>query len=227
MVEILRVLYDDVKRPDDKVILSKGHGCLALYAILADKGLIPVEELDRFCHKDGMLGGHPAPHIPGVHCHTGALGHGLSIACGMAIAAKIRKQDHRIFIICGDGETNEGSVWEAAMCASKHKLDNLTVIVDYNKIQSSGFVEDIQPLEPLGDKWRAFGFSTYECDGHDTNKLCEELKFRALNVPQCIITNTIKGKGISFAENNPMWHYKGNLTDEQLSEMGAALEQTA
>lgn len=222
VVEILRVLYDDVKRPDDKVILSKGHGCLALYAILVDKGLIPIEELDRFCHKDGMLGGHPAPHIPGVHCHTGTLGHGLSIAVGMALAAKIRKQSHRIFVICGDGEIQEGSIWEACMSAAKYKLDNLTLIIDHNKLQSAGFVDDIQPLGNLADKFKAFGFWTEQCDGHDI----EAVKFTingCVDQPLCIIANTIKGKGISFAENNPAFHYKGNIDEKLMTEMEEAL----
>lgn len=230
LIEIMRVLYDDVakhgmkeKKDRDRIILSKGHGVLAQVVLLADKGYLPLNALDSFCKKEGIIGGHPSPdHLPGVECHTGALGHGLSIGIGMAIAAKIKKQSHRIFVICGDGECNEGSIWEAAMSASKHKLDNLTVIIDYNKIQSSGRVEDIQPLEPFADKWRAFGFSTYECDGHDVGRLRVELEQR-YSKPNCIIAHTVKSRGIKFAEGNPLWHYKSNLTDEQLNEMEDAL----
>jgi len=223
LVEILRVLYDDIKKTKDKVILSKGHGCLALYAILVDKGLIPIEELDRFCQKDGMLGGHPAPHIPGVECHTGALGHGLGIGVGMAIAAKIRKKSCRIFVIVGDGECNEGSIWEAAMSASKYKLNNLTVIVDRNGLQSAGFTEIIQPMESMKAKWEAFGFNCYECNGHDVEKLKSELSVhyqRSL----CIIANTVKGYGISYLENNKDKHYLSKLTEEYFTKMETALE---
>lgn len=246
LIEIMRVLYDDVakydpknpKWPDrDRIILSKGHGCIAQYVLMADKGFFSLEELDRFCRKDSILGGHPSKDkIPGIECDTGALGHGLSIACGMAIAAKIRKQNHRIFVIMGDGEINEGSVWEAAMCASKHKLDNLTVIIDYNKIQSSGFVDQVQPLEPLADKWESFGWNTLSMDGHNIKALHEALASKNENTdpwfkeiswkddsPRCLIAHTIKGKGISFAENDPMWHHKSNITEEQFKAMEAEL----
>lgn len=234
LIEIMRVLYDDIAKHDprnpgwlkrDRIILSKGHGCIAQYVLLADKGYFPLEELDRFCRKDGILGGHPSPHIPGVECHTGALGHGLGIGVGMALSAKMRGQNHRVFVVMGDGEINEGSVWESAMCAAKHKLDNLTVIIDYNKIQSAGFVRDIQPLEPLTDKWEAFGFRTTEVAGHE----CEALKWKLhdasySNMPRCIIAHTVKGKGIPFAENEPSWHHKSNITPEQFAALHGALE---
>ena len=234
LIEIMRVLYDDIANYDpqnlkwegrDRILLSKGHGVLAQAVCLADKGFFPLEWLDSFCHKDGHIGGHPSPdHMPGVECHTGALGHGLSIGVGMALAAKIRKQPQRIFVIVGDGECNEGSIWEALMSASKHKLDNLTVIVDYNKLQSSGFVKDVQPLEPLIDKFRAFGVQCYQCDGHDIDVLKKELEMR-YNSPNCIIANTVKSKGIFFAEGNPLWHYKSNLTDEDFDKMEKALDE--
>jgi len=232
LIEIMRVLYDDICKQNkanpkmadrDRIILSKGHGAIAQYVLLADKGFFPIEELDRFCRKDGILGGHPSPEIPGIECHTGALGHGLSIGIGMALAAKIKKQSHRIFVIMGDGEINEGSVWEAAMSASKHKLDNLTVIIDYNRIQSAGFVEDIQPLEPLGAKWRSFGWAWASVDGHDIDALKRYLLSPATGEPTCIIANTIKVKGISFAENDPNWHHKSNITEEQFREMELSL----
>src|SRR6266851_9895871 len=181
LIELLRVLYDDVLRfrpgepawlSRDRMILSKGHGCIALYVILADKGFFPIETLDTFCHRNSILGGHPeATKIPGVEASTGALGHGLSIGVGMALAARIQKRNSRVFVVMGDGEINEGSVWEAAMCAGKHKLSKLTAIIDYNKIQSAGFTRDIQDLEPLVDKWRAFGFAATDVDGHDVRAL--------------------------------------------------------
>ena len=236
LIEILRVLYDDVLRfrpsepkwPDrDRMILSKGHGCLALYVMLVDKGFIDAEALDTFCRRDSILGGHPeAGKIPGVEASTGALGHGLSVGLGMALAVRAQKRDSRVFVVMGDGEINEGSVWEAAMCASKHRLANLTAIIDYNKIQSAGPTREIQDLEPLADKWRAFGFVPREIDGHDVGAL--RTVFRQLPLaadkPSAIICHTVKGKGIPFAENDPNWHHKAKLSADTVSQMYGALE---
>jgi transketolase len=168
IMEILRVLYDSFlkynpKSPDwddrDRFILSKGHGCLALYSILADKGFFSLDELKTFCKFDSILGGHPERgKVPGVEASTGALGHGLPIGVGIAISAKLKNNNYRVVVVTGDGEINEGSIWESALSASKHKLTNLTVIVDYNKIQSYGTTKEVLDLEPLVDKWRAFGF---------------------------------------------------------------------
>lgn len=234
LIEILRVLYDDILRtraaePDwderDRFILSKGHGCLALYAILADKGFFGEDELEKFCHKDSFLGGHPeAGKIPGVEASTGALGHGLSIGLGMALAARIRGRDTRVAVVMGDGEINEGSVWEAAMCAAKHRLSNLIAVVDYNKIQSYSFTSEVQPLEPLADKWRAFGFETVEVDGHDVAALRAAFAVIPEGRPLAVIAHTVKGKGIPVAENDPAWHHKNKLTAEQITGMYAALE---
>jgi transketolase len=236
LVEILRVLYDDVLsvRPDephwpgrDRMILSKGHGCLALYALLADKGFIPVEALDGFCRKDSILGGHPeAGKIPGVEASTGSLGHGLSIGVGMALAARMQRRDSRIYVVLGDGEIDEGSVWEAAMCAGKHRLPHLTAIVDYNKIQSAGPTREIQDLEPLLDKWRAFNFATAEIDGHDVEglrRLFHRLPL-AGDRPSAIICHTVKGKGVAFAENDPNWHHKARIEADLVARLYAALE---
>jgi transketolase len=236
LIEILRVLYDDVLRfrpsepkwPDrDRMILSKGHGCLALYAMLADKGFIGADSLDTFCQRDSILGGHPeAGKVPGVEASTGALGHGLSVGLGMALAVRAQKRDSRVFVVMGDGEINEGSVWEAAMCAGKHRVSHLTAIIDYNKIQSAGPTREIQDLEPLADKWRAFGFAAKEVDGHDVNAL--RSVFRALPFgperPSAIICHTVKGKGIPFAENDPNWHHKAKLSSETVAQMYGALE---
>lgn len=236
LVEIMRVLYDDVLRyrPDDpkwsgrdRMILSKGHGCLAQYVLLADKGFIPLETIDTFCHRDSILGGHPeSAKIPGVEASTGALGHGLSIGVGMALAARMARRDSRVFVVMGDGEINEGSVWEAALCAGKHRLSGLTAMIDYNKIQSAGTTREIQDLEPLADKWRAFGFAVAEVDGHDVGALRELLLSMPLDDarPTAIICHTIKGKGIPFAENDPNWHHKAKLARDVIDRMYAALE---
>lgn len=236
LIEILRVLYDDILKYDctnptwgerDRMILSKGHGCLALYVLLADKGFIPVEALDTFCHRDSILGSHPESNkIPGVEASTGALGHGLSIGVGMALAARIQKRTNRVFVVMGDGEINEGSVWEAAMCAGKHKLANLTAIIDYNKIQSAGFTREIQDLEPLLDKWRAFGFASIEADGHDLPELRQAFRSVPLDPdrPTAIICHTVKGKGIPFAEHDPNWHHKAKMAPEVIEKMYGALE---
>lgn len=219
LIEILRVLYDDVmhhrptepKWPDrDRCILSKGHGCLALYAVLADHGYFPAEALATFCKRDSLLGGHPETRTPGVETSTGALGHGLSVGLGMALAARLQKRPSRIFVVMGDGEIDEGSVWEAALCAAKHGTDNLTAVIDYNKLQSFGPVAKVQPLEPLADKWRAFGWAVRELDGHDVAALRDG--FLSLPAtpgrPTVLIAHTVKGKGIPFIENDPSWHHK-------------------
>ncbi len=221
LVEIVRVLYDDVLnvRPSDpkwadrdRCILSKGHGCLALYAVLADKGFFPKSELLLQCTPGALLGGHPETHIPGVEASTGALGHGLPIATGLALAAKLQKRSNRVVVITGDGELDEGSNWEAALAARKHALDNLLLIVDYNKLQSFGPVAEVMPLEPLADKLRAFGFAVREVDGHDVAALRAvlTLPFEA-GRPSALIAHTIKGGGIAACEHDPVWHHKASF----------------
>ena len=236
LIEIIRVLYDTILRfdpanpnfPDrDRCILSKGHGCLALYAMLVDKGFISREELANFCHPGGMLGGHPEfGKIPGVEFSTGALGHGLSVGVGMALSARIQKRDSRIFIILGDGEINEGSVWEAALTAGKYKLENLIILIDHNKMQSYGATDYVLPLGPLVDKWQSFGFSVQEANGHDVHELqCSLSKLSNLDgKPTAIICHTVKGKGIHFAEDNNDWHHKNNLSVEIVQSLYDALE---
>lgn len=235
LVEILRVLYDDFLVFDskntklknrDRFILSKGHGCLALYAVLADKGFFPKEELKIACEPHSILGGHPETKVPGVEASTGALGHGLPIGVGMAIAAKIKKENHKIVVVIGDGETDEGSIWESAMSASKHKLSNLIVLLDYNKIQSYGFVKEVLDLEPLKEKWESFGFKVSEVNGHDVKQLKKALKQLSSleNKPKIVICHTIKGKGISYAENNPSWHHKNNLGKKELEDLNNSIK---
>ena len=236
LIEIMRVLYDDVLRyradepkwpGRDRMILSKGHGCIAQYVMLAEKGFIPYETLDTFCRRDSILGGHPeAAKIPGVEASTGALGHGLSYGVGMALAARIEKRDTRVIVVMGDGEINEGSVWEAALCAGKHKLNNLTAVIDYNKIQSAGSVFDIQSMEPLADKWTSFGFRVSECNGHNVDELRQVFREAAAapgDRPRAIICHTVKGKGIPVAENNPGWHHKSDLSEKDLLAIRGAL----
>ncbi len=236
LVEIVRVLYDDILRfragdpkwPErDRMILSKGHGCLALYAVLADKGYFPTNILDTFCRRDSILGGHPeASKVPGIEASTGSLGHGLSYGVGMALAARMRNRDSRVFVVMGDGEINEGSVWEAAMCAGKHRLANLTAIIDYNKIQSAGATREIQDMEPLLDKWRAFGFAAVEVDGHDVTALRGLFSGLPLSNdrPAAIICHTVKGKGLPFAENDANWHHKAKIPPDLVTNMYAALD---
>ena len=235
LIEIFRVLYDDILRvrpeqPDwperDRCILSKGHGCLALYALLADKGFFAKSELAAQCCPEAMLGGHPErAHIPGVEASTGALGHGLSLGVGMALGLRLKNADARVYVVMGDGELDEGSVWEAAMSAAKHRLGNLVALVDYNKLQSYGAIDEVMPLEPLGDKWRSFGFNVVEVNGHDVADLQRGLR-GAANVtdqPSIVICHTVKGKGFDMAEGNPSWHHKAKIGADDVALMRAAL----
>ncbi|MBI3616933.1 MAG: transketolase [Candidatus Omnitrophica bacterium] len=235
LVEIIRVLYDDVLRYDvrnpkwgerDRCILSKGHGCLALYVVLQDKGFFPEEELWKFCESSGILGGHPEVKVPGVEASTGSLGHGLPIGIGFALNAKYEGADHRVFVIVGDGECNEGSVWEAALCAGKHKLSNLTVVIDHNKYQSYGLTRDVQNLEPFADKWKAFGFGVKEVDGHDVAALRAAFSAVPLEAdkPTAIICHTLKGKGMNCTEGNMQWHHKSGIKDEEIRQLLAESE---
>ena len=236
LVEILRVLYDDYLKYDpksprwsqrDRFILSKGHGCLALYVLLAEKGFFPEAELWKFCKPDGILGGHPEyGKVPGVEASTGSLGHGLPIAVGFALNARHEKAAHRTVVVSSDGESNEGSVWEAALCAGKHKLSNLTVLVDYNKQQSYSTTYEVLDMEPFADKWRAFGFAVEEVDGHDVGQLRAALKRVPFDPakPSTILCHTIKGKGASFVENNLNWHHKNKVTEEEIKSLLAELE---
>jgi transketolase len=234
LIEILRALFDkvlvyDSKNPEmqerDRLILSKGHGCIALYALLADKGFFSRDLLPSFCRFESLLGGHPErSHVPGVEAATGSLGHGLSLGVGMAMAARIRGNNHRTFVIVGDGELNEGSIWEAALAASHHKLTDLTVIVDYNGLQSYGRIEDVWNLEPLQEKWDSFGFDTHDVKGHDVDELEHVLASRNLSgKPRAVIARTIKGKGIGFAEHNPKWHHKAKLSSDDISALRTAV----
>ena len=220
IVDILVVLYSKVlqinpKNPDwekrDRFILSKGHAGAAVYSVLAEKNFFDKKTLETHCQDGSILSGHVShKNVPGVEFSTGSLGHGLSVGVGMAYNAKLKQQKHRVFVLLGDGECNEGSIWEAVLFAAHHCLDNLIVIVDYNKIQSMGPVNKILKMEPFIDKWKAFGWNIKEVDGHnhdDLVKVFSDISIKKSN-PSCVLAHTVKGKGISFMENKVEWHYK-------------------
>ena len=237
MAELLAVLYTRILRVDpnnpewddrDRFILSKGHACAALYVVLAERSFFPQTWLDEFYQDGGHLAGH-ATHVgvPGVEFSTGSLGHGLPVSCGMALAAKMDGRSHRVFTLLSDGECDEGSNWEAALFAPHHKLDNLTVIIDYNKIQSLGTVKEVLDLEPFADKWKAFGWAVVEIDGHNLEQIEKALRTlpAAAGKPTCVIAHTVKGKGVSFMEDKLLWHYRCPNKQEManaLSELGAS-----
>jgi transketolase len=232
-VDILVSLYyavmnidpDDPKCPErDRFILSKGHSVEGLYCILADKGFFPEEELRTFSQYGSRLIGHPSMKVPGIEANTGALGHGLSIGVGTALGLKLDDRTQRVFVLMGDGELAEGSIWEAAMSASNFKLDNLTGIIDRNGLQISGNTEDVMALECLRAKWEAFGWAVTETDGHDYDALIENLNMTCPGQPHLIIAATTKGKGVSFMENNAKWHH-GAPTAEQLEQALNDLER--
>jgi transketolase len=225
-VDILVAAYCNVLRLDaqkpadplrDRFILSKGHAATALYATLAERGFFPKEWLDTFGQHRAPLAEQPAPNCaPGVELATGSLGHGLPVGVGMALAARIRRQDFRVFVCMSDGECNEGTVWEAAMFAAAQRLEKLCVIVDYNKWQATGRSNEVMALSPLRDKWAAFGWTTHDVNGHDLPTLARLMK----NVPDgsgkpvAIIANTIKGKGVSFMQDDNNWHYRVPKAEE-------------
>lgn len=235
MADIVAVLYGGILRVDpgnpgrrdrDRFILSKGHAGAGIYAALAERGFFPTQWLEKHCADGSVLSGHVSHRgVPGVELSTGSLGHGLSVGAGMAYGAKLDTLSQRAFVLLSDGECDEGSTWEAAMFASHHQLDNLVAIVDYNKIQSLAAVSETLALEPFGDKWRAFGWSVIEVDGHDHGSLyaCLSGIPRAAGKPTCIIAHTIKGKGVSFMERSVLWHYRtprGSEYDDALTELG-------
>lgn len=225
IADILAVLYGEILKYDpknpkwenrDRLILSKGHAGAALYAVLAECGFFPIEELNTYCQNGSRFLGHISHYVPGVEASTGSLGHGLPIATGMAYAAKLDSKLHRIYVIMSDGECDEGSNWEAILFAGHHKLSNLITIVDYNKIQSLAPVDDTLTLEPFRKKWEAFNWEVFEIDGHDHNILKQTLKIdpKQHNKPICIMAHTVKGKGVSFMENKVLWHYRSPQEDE-------------
>ncbi len=238
MADLLAVLYGQVLRVDparpdlpdrDRFILSKGHGAAIVYAALAERGFFPRERLETYCQDGSNLSGHINHRgVPGVEVSTGSLGHGLSIGCGMALAGKHDGRPYRVFVMLSDGELDEGSNWEAILFAPHQHLDNLVVIVDYNKIQSFGSVAEVLELAPLADKWRAFRWAVREIDGHDYGQIENALTMLPIEPrkPTVIIAHTVKGKGISFMEGQLSWHYK-SPDPEQLQQALAELAAIA
>lgn len=222
-----RILQIDPSRPAwserDRFVLSKGHGGLGLYPILADRGYFPPEELETYNKLDSRFGMHPDMlKIPGIEMSTGSLGHGLAVAIGMALAARYHGQGYRVFVLMGDGECQEGTVWEAAITAAQYRLGNIVGVIDRNMYQVDGHTEDLAALEPLAEKWRAFGWQAMEVDGHDMSALVK--LFDSLDPglhrsqPQVVIANTVKGRGVGFMERDgAAWHL-GSLTDDQVEE---------
>lgn len=219
VVDLLIALYYDQMRTDpaladdpdrDRFVLSKGHSVEALYAVLADKGFFPKEELKTYFAFGSRLIGHPNNKVNGIEMNSGALGHGLSVSVGMAIAGKMDKRDYRVYTVLGDGELAEGSVWEAIMCANQYKLDNLCALVDKNGLQISGTTDQVMSHEVLRDRFFAFNWNVLEVDGHNFEQLHQALETTKWlkGKPTAIIAHTIKGKGISFMENNYKWHHK-------------------
>ena len=226
VIDLLTALYFQVLSVDptnprdpqrDRFVLSKGHVALALYIVLAEKGFISKSEISTYLQPNSRLNGHPnCTKVPGVETNTGPLGHGLPVSVGMAKAAKLNKEKWRTFVITGDGEMQEGSNWEAISIASQLKLDNLTLIIDHNRIQQGARLIDTNDLAPFSSKLQSFGWAVQEIDGHDMQQICNALaqESRVTDKPMCIIANTIKGKGISFMSDNVAWHHKVPNTEQ-------------
>ena len=227
--DIVTALYFRIMRLDpqnptwpdrDRFILSKGHACPVWYAALAERGYFDKAHLKTLRRLDSILQGHPDMHkTPGIDMTTGSLGHGLSVGLGMALSAKLSKKDYRVYVVIGDGETQEGSVWEAAMAAPKWKLDNLTAILDYNHLQNDYSVEEVMPIHPVIEKWHAFNWHVLEIDGHDMTEIVTALEKARdhKGEPTIIVANTIKGKGVSYMENVCEWH--GKAPSQEQAEM--------
>ncbi|GHU81187.1 transketolase, N-terminal subunit [Clostridia bacterium] len=238
VADVVAVLYNDIAKKDpenpkddsrDRIILSKGHAGASVYAALAESGFFSTEELKTHYSDGSRLSGHVTHKgVPGVEFSTGSLGHGLPVGLGMAMAAKKDGKNHSVFVICGDGECDEGSVWEAALVAHHYKLDNLVAIIDHNKMQSLDYCENTIALSPFADKWKAFGWNVIDIDGHDHTQLRKAMKAAKENtgVPTVIIANTVKGKGISFMQSNILWHYRFPHEGEEYDTALAELEES-
>lgn len=226
--QVLNVSAEAPKAADrDRFILSKGHGGAALLAALAEKGFFPKDWLETYYQDNGKLSGHISHHVPGVEFSTGSLGHGLPVACGMAMAAKQAGHKHRIFCLVSDGDLNEGSSWEAVMLAGQHSWDNLTMLVDYNRLQALGASKDIINLDPLAPKLEMFGWKALTVDGHDMDAIGDAFSRLPLETgkPSALVFRTVKGKGVSFMENDYKWHYGGlneTLFEQALRELEEA-----
>lgn len=221
---ILRIDPANPDWPDrDRFVLSKGHACPALYAALARRGFFDVKELHTLRQYHSMLQGHPDKNkVPGLDMSTGSLGNGLAVGVGMALSARLHKQDYMTYVLMGDGECQEGLVWEAAMAASHHKLKNLIAIVDCNGVQINGWVNDIMRIEPFADKWKAFGWQVVQLNGHDMEEILHALHTaKTMRAPTVLLARTVKGKGVSFMEDESMWHGKA----PNLEQMKKAIQE--
>ena len=234
IIDVLSVLYArilkyETKNPEwenrDRLFYSKGHACTALYAVLKEVGFYSNEDLSSFSQNGSYFTSHVNHKIPGIELSTGSLGHALSVACGVALAGKRNNSSWQTYTIVSDGELNEGSNWEAILFAPHHQLNNMTLIVDYNKIQSLGTVKDVLDLEPLADKFKSFGWDIFEINGHNHNEILEALDKEKIHPtkPKAIIAHTIKGKGVDYMENQLAWHYK-SPNKEQLDSASAQIE---
>ena len=223
------VLAQDPRDPGwqerDRFITGKGHGSLALYPILADLGYFPMSDLSNYAGEGSVLGGHPDTRVPGVETVTGSLGHGLGIGAGLALGARLRGRTHRTFVLLGDGECQEGAVWESAFFAAQHRLGSLTAIIDNNGITATDFTAASVAVEPLTEKWEAAGWETLPVDGHSIPQLIEVLGHsgRPGDRPRAVVAKTVKGKGVSFMEDDPAWHH-GVPKGEQVERARAELE---
>jgi len=233
VADIVAVMYTDILHVNpnnpydeqrDRFVLSKGHAGVAVYAALAEMGFFPVEKLDTYYENGSAYSGHVS-HIgvPGVEFSTGSLGHGIAVACGMALAGKRRHADYHVYAVVGDGECNEGVVWETALIANQYELDNFTVVIDRNGMQAMGDCESVMKMEPLADKWKSFGWNVVTvADGNNHDQLRSALHTVVQGMPTCVIAKTIKGKGVSFMENELLWHYRdpqGEYYDRAVSEI--------
>jgi len=235
IAEVITVLYWDIlyikpKNPQfknrDRFILSKGHAASSLFAALSQRGFFSKSILKTYGKDNNMFGVHPEHTVTGIEFSTGSLGHGLSVGCGMALAGKLNKQKYKVYVLISDAELQEGSIWEAALFASHHKLDNLYVFIDYNRVQAFGKTNEVTNVEPLEEKWSAFGWNVNQINGHNIKKLqkaCRKKYFR--NKPTVIILDTISGFGVSFMENEIKWHYS-NLTNELYQQALKEIEET-
>lgn len=219
--EIVDAIYNDLMRRDtsgtspDTFLLSKGHGCMIQYVILEDLGVLSSADIDAYCTPHGRLGVHPDYGNPGIEASTGSLGHGLSIVAGMALAARGRQKDGIVYAVLSDGEVQEGSTWEATLMISSLKLTNVVAFIDNNDFQSLGRTSETHPsFYPLAEKYRAFGWETAECDGHDNAQIVSAVRGRRGDRPLMVVASTTKGKGVSYMENVPMWHYRSPNKDE-------------
>ena len=234
-IEIVDCIYHGLMRRDaagyskDTFLLSKGHGSLAQYVVLEDLGVLPRKELDNFCHPGSILGTHPDYGIPGIEAASGSLGHGLPITVGMALADRVQGADRIVYAVLSDGELQEGSVWEAMMIAPTLRLKNLVAVVDLNDFQSLGRTSEVHPnFYPVLEKVAAFGWETVEVDGHDPQAIFDAISSRTRNAPMMVIARTIKGKGVSYMESVPIWHYRSPSPEEYqqaLEELARAEEE--